>query len=95
MNRKQKICLWIGIAIIVVMGIFPPWVMPITSRYGSRDTVKRRYYYGYHSIWEQRENPVESIDFHRLGLQWAITSVITGSLIYSFKDKKPKEHQKQ
>lgn len=27
MNRKQKICLWIGIAAIVAMGLFPPWVL--------------------------------------------------------------------
>jgi len=27
MNRKQIIVLWIGIAVIVVMGIFPPWML--------------------------------------------------------------------
>ena len=27
MNRKQKICLWVGITAIVVMGLFPPWVL--------------------------------------------------------------------
>jgi len=27
MNNKQKKCLWIGIALIVVMGLFPPWVL--------------------------------------------------------------------
>lgn len=26
MNRKQKIVLWIGIAIIVLMCLFPPWM---------------------------------------------------------------------
>lgn len=25
MNKRQKKVLWIGIAAIVVMGIFPPW----------------------------------------------------------------------
>ena len=27
MNRKQKTCLLVGIAAIVVMGLFPPWVI--------------------------------------------------------------------
>lgn len=26
MNRKQLISLWIGIIIIVLMGVFPPWI---------------------------------------------------------------------
>jgi hypothetical protein len=26
MNNKQKKCLWVGIALIVIMGLFPPWV---------------------------------------------------------------------
>ncbi|MBA7650477.1 hypothetical protein ES703_58283 [subsurface metagenome] len=95
MNIKQKIVLWIGIAIIVIMGLFPPWIMPITRRYGMGNTVKYRKYYGYDFIWAQPESSLVSIDFHRLGLQWAIVGVITGGLIYSFKDKKPKDEQKQ
>ncbi|MBW7991729.1 MAG: hypothetical protein FVQ84_17170 [Planctomycetes bacterium] len=27
MNRKQKTCLLVGIAVIVVMGLWPPWVV--------------------------------------------------------------------
>ena len=26
MNGKQKVCIWIGIASFVMMGILPPWV---------------------------------------------------------------------
>ena len=38
MNRKQKICLLVGIAAIVVMGLFPPWVLETKERWGK--TVK-------------------------------------------------------
>ncbi len=34
MNRKQKTCLLVGIAAIVAMGLFPPWVL---ERRVSRD----------------------------------------------------------
>ena len=27
MNKKQKTCLFVGIAAIVVMGLYPPWVL--------------------------------------------------------------------
>lgn len=29
MNRKQKICLLAGITVIVVMGLYPPWLLEI------------------------------------------------------------------
>ena len=33
MNKKQKTCLLIGIAVIVVMGLFPPWVLEYERRH--------------------------------------------------------------
>jgi hypothetical protein len=38
MNRKQKICLLAGITAIVVMGLFPPWLLEI--KMGSRDHIR-------------------------------------------------------
>jgi hypothetical protein len=32
MNKKQKTCLWVSIAAIVVMGLFPPWVLECEKR---------------------------------------------------------------
>jgi hypothetical protein len=43
MNRKQIIMLWIGIAIIVLMCLFPPWLRVIEIE-GSR-TISRCGYY--------------------------------------------------
>jgi len=42
MNRKQKTCLLVGIAAIVVMGLFPPWVLESKEiiRLGNRWEVK-------------------------------------------------------
>jgi hypothetical protein len=31
MNRKQKIVLWIGIGIFVLMALFPSWILQLTS----------------------------------------------------------------
>jgi len=32
MNKKQKACLLVGMAVIVVMGLFPPWVLETEKR---------------------------------------------------------------
>ena len=99
MNRRQKICLWIGIAAIMVMGIFPPWTLngEAASIYPVRGEVR--------TSVEDFDCPVYSflltppellrnsgflfrIDFTRLCVQWIMIAAITGALIATFKGKK-------
>ena len=47
MNIKQKICLWVGIAAIVVMGLFPPWVLECKDVNIVGSWEGRRYEYKY------------------------------------------------
>lgn len=87
MNLKQNICLWIGIAVIVVMGIFPPWTVG--------QTILSPQDGGYHFILSHQE--VRSIDCYnlntsRLLIQWTMVVVITGGLLITFKDKKKNEN---
>lgn len=71
MSKTQLIILWIGIAIFVLMGLFPP--AESLSPVGS-------YANGYGFIFT-----VDNIAFSRLFVQWVIVAIITGGLIYSFK----------
>ena len=36
MNSKQKICLLAGIAVVVAMGLFPPWVVESKELYAGK-----------------------------------------------------------
>lgn len=89
MNKKQKICLWIGIAVFVAMGLFPPWM--VTG--GAQGCLPM----GYSFIL----NPPAKlcrIDASHLCIQWAMVAVVTSGLIFTFgdkKDKKAKDEQKQ
>lgn len=79
MNRKQKICLWIWIIVIVLMGLFPP-----TNQYPL-------FGIEYNFILTTDGHVVLS----NLIAQWLIISFIASYLItYTFKDKKPKDEQK-
>ncbi|HUV40775.1 MAG TPA: hypothetical protein VMW23_03180 [Sedimentisphaerales bacterium] len=95
MNRKQKIVLWIGIGLFVVMGLFPPWATKLSNN--------RQVNSGYAFICTPPPiielnttgkifGPFKScgahIDISRLCLQWAMVSVVAGGLIITFKDKK-------
>ena len=94
MNRKQKICLWIGIIVIVVLGIYPHWMIivenPVRGESAFISMGRHFLLHQYHKQWQ--------IDMSRLSVQWIIVAVITGGLFVTFadkKDKKPKEEQKE
>lgn len=72
MNRKQKICLLAGITVIVVMGLFPPWVL------------ERRV--GPYSFIGHPPGDARFIDLYRLGIQFLIVAVATAGLIFILKD---------
>ena len=90
MNWKQKICLWIGIGIFVLMGMFPPLITGHyqPDAYWSADMSlwERRFNsFGYERFWMLKE---PEIGFSKLLIQWSIVVVITGGLIVTLKDKK-------
>jgi len=105
MNKKQKYCLWIGIVVIVLMGIFPPT---------RRGYFYKDHYGGFGPNKEERMKPldysfhsgytflfsaeVSDIGFGKLIVQWAVVAVVTGGLIFTFgdkKDEKSKDEQKE
>ena len=83
MNKKQKICLWMGIIVIVLSGIYPHWMITIESpaRGESGFIGKGRHFllHQYNKQWQ--------IDTSRLSVQWIIVAVITGGLVVTFADK--------
>lgn len=94
MNRRQKIVLWIGIAVIVVMGVFPPWLYTTTG-----NGLNSKKNAGYSCIlFPPPPKGVGlrygiSLDVSRLCVQWAIVVVITAGLIVAFKDNKDEQKQ--
>jgi len=84
MNKKQKYCILIGIAVIVLMGIFPPNLHSRTAyRVGGGRGIST--YVAYDFIFTG--GPVV---LSNLITQWVVVSAITGGLIIIFKDKKSK-----
>ena len=98
MNAKQKICLWVGIAVIVLMGIFPPTprgYYNITYFSGIRERpgpIGHKFHSGYTFLFTAEAS---DIALNKLIIQWGIVGAVTFGLIYTFGDKKPKEEQKQ
>jgi hypothetical protein len=82
----RNIILWLGIIALVLMCIFPPWnkVYCLPS-----SNIKAYTPIGYYPLMCSPEGSV-TIDFSRLFLQLFVVGVITGGLIYTFRDKKGK-----
>lgn len=83
MNKKQLIVLWIGIIIFVLVSLNPP-------RKSYRTPIRRT-----------NDAPIVQvigagrIDVGVLLSRWSIIIVLTGGLIITFKDKKPKDQHKE
>ncbi len=98
MNKRQTTCLGIGITVITLMWLYPPWEYTVVML-GSNTAYNIPT--GYYSIFDipsirilrslranELQSAVVGIDFSLLGSQCVIAILATGGLIYTFKDKK-------
>ena len=81
MNKKQLIVMWVGIGIIVLMGLFPPLMLCAEGSKAFLD-------YGFIIPQLKGAEKVSLVDFTRLLTQWGIVSALTTGFIITFKDKK-------
>ena len=96
MNKKQKICMWLGIAVLVAMTIYPPYL----QRWPDGQLVGKG---GYSFIFcppirssrLNRFSAYSVIDIRRLHVQYFAVAVVTAGLIVTFKDKKKKGEQEE
>ena len=77
MNRKQFVALWIGIGIVILMILLPPWKEGMGS-YG------RSYSAGYGLLFFPPNRSV-GIDLERLALQLFAVALVTAGAIVSFR----------
>lgn len=75
MNKKQLITLWVGISIIVLMGIYPPYFisMPMNPRAG-----RTEYHFLFKTVFFR-------VDIAKLLIQWFIVAFIITGLLFTFK----------
>jgi len=87
MNRKQEICLGIGISIVLLMELFPP-----VKETGFERTFLREggVVSTTHINYEFLFNADGPVAISNILVQWIFVAVITGSLIYIFREKKSK-----
>jgi hypothetical protein len=97
MNRKQIATLWVGMALIIAMAMFPPWTKGYTDENPWLDSgghfppVRIRLDAGYRPIFTPpKDDPC--IDPGRLGLQCGVVILVTAGLIWTLGNpRKPKE----
>jgi len=85
MNRKQKICLWVGAFILVIVTIYPHWI------YKDYSTGKYSYHWRGFILDKRSSNyGIYRINKVRLYVEAGITVALTVSLAYALKDEKQK-----
>lgn len=87
MNKTQKKIIYVAMAVIVLMGLFPPWYASIKTSYQTRVVNL-----GYYLIVDTPHESVNGtfyggqINFATLFLQWVIVAGLAGGLWYMKKD---------
>lgn len=81
MNNKQKIAIVIGLILVVLMGLFPPWK---TTMLGIEVSL------GYHLIFapmgvKEQLGP-SNVDALRLLVQWIGVCIVIGGVVLILKD---------
>jgi hypothetical protein len=79
MNKKQKVVFLVGIGIIVIMGLVPPWYYQSRGPYPSSPG-------GYGFILSTPYHIGDAIDVTRLFIQWAMVAIATAVIMWAFKD---------
>lgn len=88
MNKRQIIALWLGLIAFVLMGLYPPWI----SAEGLYRADHRYAFILNPPVYEQIRGLklIPLIDIPRLAVQWILVAVVTGGLIVTVKDTRPK-----
>ena len=85
MENRRKIIISIALVVIILMGLFPPWVEKLKTK---DLQLERPLGYGFISSPPETDHPYSlSIDFSRLFLQWAVVILVTGLCIFLSKKK--------
>ena len=90
MNRRQKTILSLGVILFVAAALYPPWYSKVAS-HAPRDL-------GYRVLFSppavapgsEYTGYIGRVDFDRLGVEWAIIAVITGTLLLVYASGKEK-----
>jgi hypothetical protein len=86
MNAKQKIIIQIGILLVLLMGLVPPWIKTIHLR-----NIQRQMSEGYHFIFSPPNQTCGlcsvEIDIPRLLGEWFIIGIVALALFQYFKNK--------
>ncbi len=102
MNKKQKICLWAGSFILVIVTIYPHWRYKSNfspnrrATFGENDRIVQQVdytYYGRKFFLDKKSSKYGSYEINkvRLYVEAGITAALTISLAYALKDEKPQD----
>ena len=87
-DRAMRV-MWVGITIIVAMGLFPPWIEIRTSSSSPPNTGFTQYISrGYSFLFAPPSESSAFIDLSRLITQWVIVGAITLGIVIAF-NKRP------
>ena len=81
LNKRQRYILIAGIAIVIIMGMFPPWI----DMQAPEKPAEFGWFLSPPMITGEN---ITYIDMSRLTFQWTLVSIATGVAVLAFKTRK-------
>ena len=85
MNTRQMVALWIGIALIALVTLFPPWVHVLSTHGGQEVTVSVSNIGFLCAPSAVRGGLGVRMDVARLVASWALLILVTGTFVMTSK----------
>ena len=93
LNKNRKNVILVGISLIVLMGLFPPWISGTYTTSNNNPRFFEESAGGYHFIFAPpakwvglKTTWVYRLDYSRLFLQWLLIVAVSGGLIFLFRE---------
>jgi hypothetical protein len=80
MNTIQRRIILVGLAVIVLMGLFPPWLLVYDAEAGHSEQSTGYRFIVWPGLRQYRDSPfwTVQIDLPKLFVQWAVVVAATG-----------------
>jgi hypothetical protein len=81
MNRKQRVAIVLGLVLLALLGLFPPWTDSLTAPMGYHQELPSGYHFLFSTPRPFDDRHSITLDLKRLTVSWTVVLLLTGVIV--------------
>src|SRR6266571_3970404 len=81
MNRKQRVAIVLGLVLLALLGLFPPWTDSLTAPMGYHQELPSGYRFLFSPPRPFDDRHSITLDLKRLAVSWTVVLLLTGVIV--------------